>query len=109
MDQERFDRITRTLATGQSRRRVLGLLSGGLAVAFGGGARSSLASYAGCATYTAEYYRRYRGNAELLGTATLGPTNASGSSSTSLGTYAKSGELDVSSNGVVSDWTGGDC
>ena len=81
MDQERFDRITRTLATGQSRRRVLGLLSGGLAVAFGGGARSSLASYAGCATYTAEYYRRYRGNAELLGTATLGPTNASGSSS----------------------------
>lgn len=43
MDQERFDRITRTLATGQSRRRVLGLLTGGLAVAFGGGARPALA------------------------------------------------------------------
>jgi hypothetical protein len=37
MDQERFDELTRTLATGQSRRRVFGLLAGGLAVAFGGG------------------------------------------------------------------------
>jgi hypothetical protein len=43
MDQQQFDTLTRTLATRQSRRRVLGLFTGGLAVAVGGGAHAVLA------------------------------------------------------------------
>lgn len=69
----------------------------------------NLSGYAGCTTYNAEYYRRYRGTHIFIANVTLGPTDSSGSSSTSLGTYAKSGELAVRIDGVASDYTGVDC
>lgn len=43
MDDHRFDEVTRAMASETSRRRVLGLLAGGFAVAFGGGGQAARA------------------------------------------------------------------
>jgi hypothetical protein len=60
MEERTFDTLTRTLATGTTRRRVLGLLTGGLAVAFGGGKAALAEDNAGgnsaCAALCQELY-----------------------------------------------------
>ena len=60
-----------------------------------------LAGFAGCTQFTAEYWAKAVGN---LGTVTLGPTDVSGSSQTTLGSYGKGGEVDIRINGAASSW-----
>lgn len=62
----------------------------------------NLTGFAGCTSFTAEYWVKAIGD---LGDVTLGPTDLSGSSQTTLGSFAKSGELDIRINGVVTEWT----
>ena len=69
----------------------------------------NLTGYAGCATYPAEWYRRFRGNPENMADVSLGPTASDGSLVQSVGSYAKGGELDVRIDGVASWWTAVDC
>jgi hypothetical protein len=66
----------------------------------------NLAGFAGCTSFTAEYWSKAVGN---FGNVILGPTDLSGSSQTTLGSYAKGGELDIRINGVVTDWTPVSC
>jgi hypothetical protein len=66
----------------------------------------NLTGFAGCASFTAEYWAKALGN---IGPVTLGPTDLSGSSQTNLGSFAKSGELDIRINGVVTDWAEVSC
>ncbi len=62
----------------------------------------NLTGFAGCTSFTAEYWSKAVGN---FGNLTLVLTDLSGSSQTNLGSFAKSGELDIRINGVVTDWT----
>ena len=66
----------------------------------------NLAGFAGCTSFTAEYWSKAVGS---FGPVTVGPTDLSGASQTTLGSYAKGGELDIRINGVVTDWTPVSC
>ncbi len=71
-----------------------------------------LTGYAGCTEYTAEYWSALNPGgfrAQNRGNVTLGPTDLSGSSQTSLGTFVEGGYLDIRVNGVATDWTPVSC
>ena len=138
MDQERFDHVARGLASGITRRGLVGNLTGavigGVLVAVGaseagarkrkrkrGGNRRDVANlaawryltgYTGCTSFAAEYWSALNPGgfrAQNRGNVTLGPTDLSGSSQTSLGTFVEGGYLDIRINGVATDWTPVEC
>jgi hypothetical protein len=169
MDQQLFDHLARGLASGITRRGLVGNLTGtaigGVLVAIGaseagarkrrkrrGGKRKrprnqctacsaecpgapesnpgktltftptgdeafcgvtvNLTGYAGCTEYTAEYWSalNFSGfRAQNRGNVTLGPTDLSGSSQSSLGTFVEGGFLDIRINGVATAWTPVEC
>jgi hypothetical protein len=72
----------------------------------------NLTGYAGCTEYAAEYWSALNPGgfrAQNRGTVALGPTDLTGSSQTSLGTFVEGGYLDIRINGVATDWTPVSC
>lgn len=66
----------------------------------------NLTGFAGCTSFTAEYWAKAIGD---LGDVALSPTGPSGSSQTTLGSFAQGGELDIRINAVVTNWTAVSC
>lgn len=67
----------------------------------------NLTGFAGCTSYTAEYWGAIDTNgsgAYDFGPVTLGPTDLSGSSQTNLGTFANGQAVDIRINGAASGW-----
>jgi hypothetical protein len=71
-----------------------------------------LTGFAGCTSYTAEYWSAINtsgSRAKNNGNVTLDPTDLSGFSRTTLGTYAKGGAVDIRFVGAASDYQWVDC
>ena len=126
MDQERFDRITRTLASGQSRRGVLkgvtGMAVGGLlAVAFGGSKATVARSNSECAHLCIEMFPpgKARGDCISQGARGQGPcvavacvTNtvsvaATNDAWTPVGSFPVGDSLTISATGTAGHWSDG--
>jgi hypothetical protein len=115
MDDHRFDNVTRALARGASRRRVLGMLVGGFALALRGSKGVTAQSNSECAALCIELYPpgKQRGECISQGARGEGPCTAVGCISqvvsvfasndtpVSVGPFSAGDELRITASGTV--------
>ena len=74
--------------------------------------KANLTGFAGCTSHTAEYWSAIKTSgtrAQYYGDVTLGPTDLSGFSQTTLGSFAKGGAVDIRFPGAAADYHWVEC
>lgn len=121
MDDRRFDNVTRAMASGTSRRRMLGLLTGGLAVVLGGSKATVAQSNSACAHLCTEMFppgadrgdcisQGARGQGPCVAVACVARTvsvAATNATWTLVGSFPVGDTLTISATGTAGHWQDG--